>query len=206
MATDVQDFYDKVSSEINRGTSYDSIIPTFVARAVQFLEQNYTFEYMKVSDPDYYNILTGVTTYDYPDNCKSFRLWRIYKDDGTFQDLTKVQPDGVTATTTDIPTGYYTDSRDSIILDNEPDEDYTAVLFFNEFTNWNDVELGDSPWIVVNAEALLVAQTIILLGPRLRDPKLMSLHENNKKEALRVMALSEEAATQEDEDPALEYS
>lgn len=206
MATDVQDFYDKVSSALNRGTSYDTLIPTYAARALRFLEQNYPFEYMKVSDPDYYNILEGVREYEYPPQCKSFRLWRIYKDDGTFHDLTKVPPEDVTATDTDIPNGYYTDSRDSIVLDNEPDEDYTAVLFFNEFTDWTEVELGDSPYIVVNGEGLFLAQTVIEFGPKLRDPKLLSLYGDNKKEALRVMALSEETATQEDEAPEMSYS
>lgn len=212
MAKDVAEFYDLVSAAINRGTTYDSIIPTYVARAVRFLEQNYSFEYMKVTDSDFYGLTAGERVYEQPENLKKIHLWRVIKANGKYLDLEKVDPADLGATTdptaneSPVPSTFYLEGRLYMILNVEPDQDYNnAELWHEVFTDWSDVDAGDAPWLVVNAENLLLNQTVILMGTRLRDPKLIALHTKEKEENLRVMSLSEEELDEGAEDPVMQY-
>ena len=212
MAVDVQEFYDMVSGAINRGTTYDSVIPTYVARAVSFLEQNYSFEYMKVVDRDFFQLIADQREYDQPYNMKKVNLWRIIKDDGKYLDLEKVNPKDLGNTNdpddtdTVVPSTFYLEGRTSLILNVAPTLSYTDTEFHHEvFTDWTEVNLGDTPWLVENAEGLLLDQTVILMGSRLRNPSLIKLHLESKKENLRVMSLSEEDLEQGGEDPIMQY-
>lgn len=212
MAADVSDFYDLVSNAINKGTVYDSIIPTYVSRAVRFLEQNYSFEYMKVIDRDFWTLVAGEDTYDQPANLKKVNLWRVVKDDGTFFNLEKVDPKDLGSTnnpasdTIVVPSSFYLEGRLSMILNVAPTESYDNVqLHYEEFTDWTDIDTGDSHWLITHAESLLLDQTVILMGARLRDPKLIQLHVESKKENLRVMALAEDELDQGAEDPIMQY-
>lgn len=205
MAADVQEFYDQVSELINRGTTFDSQIPQYVARALRFLEQNYTFDYMKVRDPDFHNITIGVEEYEYPPLVKSFHDWEYTEDDGDVVHLTKVDVKDITSRETATPVAYYTEGKDSIWLDSVPTESLTSVLWSYQYTDWSLVELGDSPWMVTYGEGLLRVQTVILMGPRLRDAKLIQLCLEEKKEHLKVMSLAEEDFEAGDDDPAMDY-
>lgn len=212
MAVDVSEFYSRTSAMINRGTTYDSLLPQFTSMALRFLEQNYSLEYMLTTDEDFHKLQADVQEYDFPENVKKIKLWRVTKSDGTFIDLEQVDPRDLGNTNDPdytgsmVPSSFYQKGRDSLVLNVAPTEAYNTVsLFYYEYTDWADVELGDSPWMVVNGESLLLAQTVIFLGPRLRDPRLMELMKDMKETSIRTMALSEEEFVQGDSSPIMQY-
>lgn len=206
MAIDVSEMKELVKDAINRGSTYDSVIFTYIGRAVRFLEQNFSFNYMRYKDEDNFRILVDTRSYDFPEFCKRFIDWEWTGSDGSVTHMKKVQPFELGEIEDGDPSVYYTEGDSLLWLDKTPDTAYSANLWYYRYTDWANVELSDSPWLVVNAEGLLRVQTVILMGPRLRDPKLIALMNEEKKEHLRVMSIAETDLSSGDDDAAMGYA
>lgn len=176
MADSLGAFHTAVSTEINRGTQLDTYIVDATRRAARFLENNWNWSYMEryvtftidASAPQPRSV-------QIPTLLKKIEFLRINNSDGSFDYLYQVDPKNVTARLESKPSGYWLDGRDYLWLDNTPTVDYTAEMGYLQFTDW-PTDTNEAPWLVVNGEGLLLAQTMIYLAQRAREPKYVQLY------------------------------
>lgn len=168
-----------VSEAIGRSTAYDTQIPGYVRRAARFLERNYTFQYMNIystfpldADAAEPRLIT------LPSALKKDRLIRIVKSDGEYQDLRKGDPSDVKALLTEIPSIYWLSGDDKIWLGQTPAEDYSCEIYWTKYTTW-PTDLGQTTWLLTNAEDVLLAQTMVMMSPHLKDPDVLQLWSGN---------------------------
>jgi hypothetical protein len=184
-------FYTIVSGELQRGTSLDSIIPQKVADAVKFIERTHTFKHMErfvtfTLDPtqDY------PRTYSCPQGLKSVVFMRIVLSDGRFKYLPEVDPKDVLQTETKVPNAYWQDGMDYFWLDNTPDEEYDAELSANVYTTLPAANV-EAPWIINNWSDLVLAQTMVEFGPKIRDEKVIAYYKGQREEKMQGAVLAD---------------
>lgn len=147
MANTLADVITLVEAALNKGTTYNSVVPGFVRKAAQWLEKNYTFKYMEQVDSSAFALVAAQYVYTQPARQKRAKLWRITLSDGSFIDLTKVDPkdvggrqtraiDSVTAADPTHPLAFYLQARTSFVLTFVPDTAYTAEFWYDQFSSW----------------------------------------------------------------------
>jgi len=169
--TTLSDFYALISAEVNKGTRFDATIPQKVKQAVQFFERNYSFAYMEASLE--YTISATANPARRADLPSRFKLpiWHRYKkDDGSLIYLSQVSGEDVSKHEDKAPTGYWIEGRSYIWFDNQTDEDLSAEFYhyaFSDYTSWSPAT--ENLWLIDNAEALVIAQTMVYLAPTARE-------------------------------------
>lgn len=189
---DLADFHTLVSSEINKGTLFDDVIPDYTRRSARWLERNYDFKHMErfVS----FTVDSSATeprAVSLPERCKSIEWLRIVNSDGSYTYLTQVDGSDVTGDDETTPTGYWLDGVEYFWFDNTPQEDLNMEMCYLQFTDW-PTDTSQTPWFVANAEDVLLGQTIIMMAPRMREPKLKAIYQEMRDEGLRTITLSDE--------------
>lgn len=200
-----------ISAIINRGTRYDSYIEGYTARAIAFLERNYSFKYMERFCE--FTVSAGSNEPEvlpYPSRLKEMSFMRFIKDDGEYHYIKQGDPQQFAFSPTnvdlaDLPTHYHIDADQRIWLNKRVTEDQSGELMYYQFTDWSDVESGDTHWLLDHAEDVLFAHTIIQMGPLLRMPDLMSIYREMLPELMKSLAIAQEANKQADRVEQAEY-
>lgn len=188
------EFHTEVESCLARGSSLTAVVPGYVRRAARWLERNYTFQYMKqfldlyidldvASTPRYIELGIGA-----PKKI-SFLRWRL--STGEYQNLERVEPEDLTALTTGTPDGFWLDGIRRLVLNKTPDENLTGELRIDRYTPW-PTQLTFQHWLLDQAEDVLLAQTLVLMAPRLRDPRMVQTYEKMRDEGLKTLLLAED--------------
>jgi hypothetical protein len=90
------------------------------------------------------------------------------------------------------PQRYWIDGGNSRLwLDNSPDQNYDAEIFYKRYTEW-PTDTTAEPWLLLYAEDLMLAQTLLQLDTSLRDEKMRMRAEKLSAEALRTLELADE--------------
>lgn len=164
-----------VSSAIGRATAYDAQIPGYVRRAARFIERNYTFQYMNVySTFDIDAEAAEPRLITLPSAMKRDRLIRLVKADGSYGDLRKCDPGDVKQLLTEVPSVYWLNGDDRIWLGQIPDQDYSCEIYWTRYTTW-PTGLDQTNWLLTNAEDVLLAQTMVMMSPHLKDADILTL-------------------------------
>lgn len=208
MATDIAALIAEVKLEANRGSSLDSQIPKAIRRAAMTLEKNYSFLYMQVRAT--LTVTTGTLAHrlTLPARYKETDLLRIVAgmsgDD--YVNLNKVHPQDQRNAEADEPCGYYLEARNYIWLDCEipPATTYSLEHWFYQFTDWPS-DIAQSPWLVVNAEELLIPATMLMLAPYARAPEWNTLYQPVVTSTLKTLIDAEEAIKRSQAQPAMIY-
>lgn len=174
----LSDFYPKVARALGRGASLDSRIPDWTEAAAEFLEQNYSFQYMRKTGTVAVDHL-GISPWriDLPSpKLKEIDLMReVQTFPGNFQvygqALKPVQESSVSALDAGVPAGYWLDGLSAIVLDVVPQRDFTFGLSWYEFTDWPGDESA-TPTLLARYQSLLKGQTILVAAAELRDTRL----------------------------------
>lgn len=191
------DIHSRVSEEVKRGTKFDSsIIPSRVAQAVKWIERSHTFKHMERFKA--FTIDSDATTpraISVPSGFKAFGEYgflRILKSNNEFKFLTGIAPRQQTAIETATPEAFWMDGMDYFWLDNTPDEDYNAEISYVAYTTLPS-DTSDSAWILDNMEDLIIAESMLLLAPKLElSEKGIKLWSKNRDDGLRSAILADE--------------
>lgn len=184
------EFHARISRALRRGTSQDDIIPDVVSEAALFLEQNYSFKYMRrvvqvTIDP----LGMAPERIDVPsDHIKSWRFIRVVGPANAYSSapyryLKRVEAEDVTALSLGCPLGYYLDGDTQIVLDAVVKESTKLDIAFVEYTNW-PTDTTASPRLLKIGHNLLRAQTLMQFSMDTRDPRLLALLKQMRDEAL----------------------
>lgn len=194
----LSEFHTLVSDGLGRGTSLDSVIPARVKMAVNWIEKNYTFQYMKewMTFP-----VLAAAAYPYIVSLanirpKKFELIRrrTTDSDGNIQfgrPLRKVNPADRESRPAGEPESYWLNGVNSIIFNSVPDEDMDFEAHVVRFTDWGSSS-NFTHWLLDNATELLLAKSLQLMTVRTRDPGLYDMYEKELQKEIQAFNVAEE--------------
>lgn len=196
-----------VSTEVNKGTTYDTHIGQRIVMAGQQIERNYSLRYMERyvtftlsaagSDPD---------CVPFPARLKSIKFMRYLDSDGEYVYIRKIEPTQQQEKPTEPPTGYWLDGIDFIWLNSKVGQDLEIELSYIEYSDWNNMGLTDQHWLFDNASDLLLAHCMILLSPACREPDWKTEYEDMRSRGERTLFLADAEAKQSNSDDIMIYS
>ena len=208
MALLLATFEANLATVVNESTTdIPGLITTKVRQAVQFLERNFTLKYMEEAEvhtlasanrrstfiTDRMKELKFIEVHD-PDTGKIVSLIKQFSlTELTVKDLTGGLDEKGPPTQADLAgiTPHPLGGDDRVInIDLYPlaEKDYDLTLKFFAFSVWPPP--NNFHWLLDYAEDLLEAQTILMLGPALRDQELLALAKLTRGEALRTLHIS----------------
>lgn len=160
------EFTAMVKDEANKGDRLDAAIPTRISMAVQRLERRYTMKYMERFTT--ITIPSGDSSYTLLAAVKSIEFLRYYSDGlGDFVKLPQVDPTDVLGDSQRNPEGFWIDGVTTLRFDNTVQEDLDLQFCRTEYSS---LPLDDASWILANATDCLLAETMIVLSTRAREP------------------------------------
>ncbi len=206
MTTTLGDFHSTVSAEVKRGNSLDSIIPGRVKLAVQFLERNYTAQYMKTFLEVTLNPEAGEPrVVALPSEIKSVRWLKIAESE-IYYDLKSITPQDMRLRpTAGMPEKFWKSGTSRLILDRVPDKAYVLEGELMLFTDW-PTDTNATHYLLNRASDLLLAQTMIHLGNYLRDDQIIKQYRGARDESLRTYITSEVEGEFDGMDAQMAYS
>jgi hypothetical protein len=111
--------------------------------------------------------------------------WRVALESG-YYNIKKVDFYDVDRVVGGNATAYWQDGKDYFWLDNTPDVDYVTEMAYTGYTIiGEDADLTSN--IVNNMEGLLLAETMILFAPQLRDPTVKALYTPIRDEMMKAL-------------------
>lgn len=203
------EFIDLVSSEMNKGTTYDTFIPARVRMAGQRIEQNYSLKYMETLDD--LTLEVDESEIDVPTRMKSL-LWLRRTTDQvppTFVYLHQVDAEQFLFLQDDFPSGFWQEGNASFHFDAEPTDDAVPLeIYYNRYTDWASAsaESTDTFWLLDNATSLMLAMTMKLLGPVAREKDWLGLYEEMQEEGERVLLNADQELRRATKDEVMIYA
>lgn len=185
--------HSEVKALLARGSSMDAAIPGYVRRAGRWLEENYDLLHMRRLGE--MTVLVDAQFVDAPNSrVKNIETVRLIEGDKR-TNLVQVDLKEVNSYAAGTPEGYVLVNTNKIMLDCKCGTELQFELFWNEFTEWPG-DLDATNWIISSAEHLLICQTLLMIGQRTRDEKLVTANKGLRDEALKVVLDSQENAKQ----------
>jgi len=190
---DLSTIHTDVKAAIARGTAWDSQIPGWVRRAARWIERNNDLPYMKIyasfaidADAPEPRLIT------LPTELKSFGddgFVRIVNADGTFSYLSNLAPQTQKEILVEPPQFFWLSGHNEIWLNSTPEEDLSCEIYYVRYSTWPTLDTA-THWLIDNAEDLLIAQTMVMMAPSLRDISVLQLWKGLRDEALATVVRS----------------
>lgn len=204
-------FHARVARALRRGTSLDDSIPTWVEEAVQQIEGNYNFQYMKRwmeisvdADADNPHL---ISLYNTP--IKKVALLRYYsEDEGRFKVIKGPKDPQERATREEgFPTSFWLNGVSDIVLDSIPDEDLELEANLVVFTSWQPDETNFEHYLIDRHRQLILSETILVANMELRDERLELVYgKMNERAWVQVRVTEEELQYGGETGAQMEYS
>lgn len=188
---DLGEFHSLVSTSLRRGTSLDTVIPSYSKIACLWMERNYSFKYME--NFRLLQLVAGDRTVNIPTNrrVKSIEFIRLIDEEGGYTKLKKGNAEDFKGTETAAPTGYWLVGTRTIVFNNTPDEDLSGEAIFSEFTDWPTANTETHPLIDYGTDVLLY-QTLIHMAAYLRDAEMVQAYKALRDESINTLLRSED--------------
>lgn len=188
----------------------DDLIPDWVEEAVQQIEANYTFQYMKrwteISiDADAENPHI-ISLYNTP--IKQVSLLRYYsEDEGRFKEIKgPIDPQQRSTREEGFPTRFWLNGVSDIVLDSIPDEDLELEAHLQVFSVWQPGQEGFQHYLIDRHRQLLLSETVLVANVELRDERLDVKYTGMNTRAWATVNTTEESIQQGGETGAeMEY-
>lgn len=180
-----------VRDEVNRGATADNIIPTKILQAVQFIERNTNWKYMqKMFEFDLFTDATIEAPYILVDALKEIEFIRIVdvsmEGAATYSYLTEFfSPKDQMGIKIGNPCKYYRQGSGHIWFDAIPSEALDMHVGFYQFTG--TLQIDQSCWLFDNALDVVIAKTMQLLAPWLRQPMLIGAYEPMLQQGMKTL-------------------
>lgn len=186
-------FHTAISRECNKGARLDDVIPDYTRRAARFIERQHSLKYMERFVT--FTVLAAAAeprAVAFPNTrVKAINFLRYLNSDSEFNYLGQVDPQTVVANESAVPTGYWMDGLDYLWFDNTPQENIAMEFSFIEYTAW-PTDTTKEPWLLANAEEVMIAQTMMLMSGVAREPGWMELYKEMKAEGLQTLFVADE--------------
>jgi hypothetical protein len=188
-------FYTRVSRAIKRGNVFDADIPGYATDAVRTLENTYNWKHMWVEDE--VSLAAAATT-------RQIELLKtvtfIQRQVGTkWLPLKKVSSNQFLEPGTSAdPGGYWLENQTTIKFDSAPAADLPLRYGYWVYTNVDEVQ-DDLAWLDLD-EGLLIAATILEMGPLLKDDKVAARYQPILSAKLEILRVAEVEAEFEGQD------
>lgn len=189
-----------------QGTTLDPLLTTFIRQGVKWIERNYTFLYMEK-----FGELTIKSNTSFPrlidlesDRVKDISMFRITLDSGLFHYLKKIEVNKMTKVQTSIPYGYWVQGVSFMVLDNIPDQDYSAELTLVEYTPWSDSD-NYTNWLLNNADDVVYKAAMVEISLYLRDYKSVQFWQDQRDRGIKTMIIADEETRGANTDEYMEY-
>lgn len=202
-------FHDRVAVAFGRGSSLDSSIPGWVEEAVQEIEANKTFQYMKRWTEFSVDASSEsphiVSIYSTP--IKRVETIR-YVDPTTsrFREVKRINPRDRQTRAAGFPTGYWLNGLTAIVFDAIPDEDLEFEAHMEVYSSWQPDQDAFEHYLIDRHRNLLLSQTILIGNMTLRDERLSNLYGPMNSRGWTFANGSEEDIQSETPDAAMEWS
>ncbi len=184
--------------ECNRGNSVNNVLPSKILQAIQWIERNYSLKYMqKLQAFDLFASATLEAPYILVDNLKEIEFVRIVDisldGSGTYNYLTAFSdPMDQKTISVGSPTNYYQQGEQHIWFDAIPSEALDCHVGFYQYTGAIDID--DTCWLFDNVLDVVVAKTMQLMAPWLRQPMLMQAYAPMLQEGMKTLIKASEDA------------
>lgn len=207
------ELHGEIKASLARGSTLDSEIPLMVRRAARWIERNFSLKYMErqgkltiASEAECAGIIKLPNAF-----IKSFWMVRMVEKDTDcgpatrYHYLKKVNPkDTWRPEIYPFPSFYWQNGYENLQLSMNPCAGFRYEFGWYQFTDWPS-DLEATPWLLANAEDLLITQTLLEFAPRLRDPRLRSLYKDSRDEALKTVSMSDDEANDLDQVNVMQY-
>ncbi len=184
--------------ECNRGNSVNNVLPTKILQAVQWIERNYNLKYMqKLQAFDLFADASLEAPYILIDNLKEIEFIRtvdISADGtGTYGYLTAFEhPMDQKKISAGNPTNYYQNGESYVWFDAIPAEALDMHVGFYAYTG--TISIDTSCWLFDFALDVVIAKTMQLMAPWLRQPMLMQAYAPMLQEGMKTLIKASEDA------------
>lgn len=200
-------FYADVSASLRRGSGSNALIPGWTEDAALWLEQNYSFAYMKREltvelDP----LADEPNLVDIADRLKAVRfVRRVYTQDGmqSFGYLRKVDSIDLSSIDKGAPQYYWLDGMNNIMLDSMVVEPLTLTVGGILYTDW-PVDETATPTLLRYYKNLLKAQTLIEAATDLKDDRMIAAYQAKFERALQAVLVAEEESARLDTEASMQ--
>lgn len=203
MALTFQGFKDELRAEIKRGTSYDARMDGLIRRGARWIEQNYTFQYMRKRIR--VDSQVGDETIPLPTNVplKSLEFLRFIAADGTVLVCTKGELsdpeeqwgplgryDPWPVAQTQFPSRFYLDGVTHAVFNRTFQE---ALAGEGIMSIYSDLPLSpdQSHWLLNNAEGLLLRQCMVEFMTSERDDRGMAALVQKRQEDCKALIMAD---------------
>lgn len=176
------DFKVELKAEVKRGDSYDSRLDALIRRAARWIEQNYTFQYMRRRFE--VDSVASEAIVDLPANVpiKAIEYLRFDGTDGTRYEISKGELSDdewkapvdrygeIWGSSLRMPTLFYLDGTDSLVFNRVFPEALTGQGIMARYTDFPR-ESNQTHWLLQNAEGLLLRQAVLEFMVSERDDR-----------------------------------
>lgn len=182
-----------------RGTALDADLDGAIRRAAQFVEQNYSLQYMRRR----FDVTLGVgeSTLEIPDMRIKAVLgirWDVLDTFGRYQKAKKIDFDDIDYPSTrhdssTVPTEFYLDGEHTLVFTTTTSEELTGEGMLERYSDF-PIEGDEDHWLLNNAESLMLCESMMQLGIITRDDRSYAMYERNMQRAIQVMLNADYAA------------
>lgn len=186
---DFQTLKAEISGFINKGTLYDANIETSLREVFEKQERSQSFQYTRRVGER----ILGIGTYQIacPRSNPNFKFksLRFIQLLTSSTPLDAFDPEDLPYRAAGRPRAHYLNGVTEIHFDRIADRDYPLKIGWNEVSIWpsGDALLSFEPWLFENAWSFLKWETILKMGPVLRDPEMMQEIKPHRDEALKAL-------------------
>lgn len=187
-----------VRDEVNRGTSADNVIPTKILQAIQFIERNTNWKYMqRIFEFDLFTSATIEAPYILVDGLKEIEFIRTVdvSEDGSacygYLEEYYSPKDQLTIKIGN-PDKYYRQGSGHVWFNAIPGETLDMHVGFYQFTG--TLSIDQSCWLFDNALDVIIAKTMQLMAPWLRQPMLVGAYEPMLQQGMKTLFKANEDA------------
>jgi hypothetical protein len=181
----VGEFKDELRTALKRGSSLDRQLGSYMRRASQWIEQNWTLQYMRRRVE--IRLEAGMDSIPAPRRCKTVEgiKWDNVPSDytfcvkRTFEMIERIPRSGL------IPQQFYLDGATEIVFNGKASQDLHGqgmAVLYSDFP----ADDRDSHWLIVNAEELFLLQCIITSSVINRDERTWQMTKMQRDEAIKV--------------------
>lgn len=186
MAANIGEMLTNISATLGRGTTFDDALIIRIRNAVRQIERDRDFHYM-FSFNSAISLTTATRRLVVADlltatdrGIKRVEFLRIVDSTSDFHYMEQVAPQDLSArtttystATTGMPTSWWMDGDEEIVLNVQTASTETAEGGFYEYSNLGSSTSTATSWLFTNAEDLVEAQVMFTMAARIRDTEGM---------------------------------
>jgi hypothetical protein len=190
----VGDFKDELRAALKRGSAFDDRLGGYMRRAAQWIESNYTLQYMRRRLE--ITLDAGSNSVPFPPGCKTIEVIKWVGVDSTYDRCDKTTLDLIQRVPYEglVPSQFYLDGMVEIVFNGTAASDLDGIAMAAMYSNFPRDD-DDSHWLLTNAEELMLVQCVLSASVINRDDRTYQMMLSRRDEAIQVLQNADYEAT-----------